>query len=60
MSRDSDELQSLSTRMGTAKGEISAIKSTLNSVVQELKRLSLKIDDRNLVDGTYQVDKIIH
>ena len=34
--------------------EVGAIKSTLNSVIQKLKRLSLKIDDRNLADDTYR------
>ena len=41
------------TRMGIVKGEISALKSTLDNVVQALKRLSLKIDDQGLADGTY-------
>jgi len=47
-------LQSLSTRMGTIEEKIGAVKSTLDNVVQELKRLSLKIDDRSLIDGTYR------
>ena len=52
MARDDNKLQSLSTKMGAAERKVDAIKSTLNGMVQELKRLYLKIDDRNLTDGT--------
>jgi len=45
MAGDDDGLQSLFTRMGTVKGRIGVVKSTLANMVQELKRLSLKIDD---------------
>jgi len=48
-----DELQGLSIRMNTAERRVEVIKSTLDGVVQELKRLSLKFDDRSLADGTY-------
>ena len=53
MAGDGDELQSLSIRMSTAEREADAINSTLDGVVQELKRLFLKINDQNLADGTY-------
>ena len=53
MAEDDDGLQDLVTRMNIVEREIRTIKSTLNNVVQEIKRLSLKIDDRSLVDGTY-------
>jgi len=45
MAGDDDGLQGLSTRMSTVEWEINAVKSTLDNVVQELKRLSLKIND---------------
>jgi len=54
MAGDGDELQSLSIRMSTAEREADAINSTLDGVVQELKRLFLKINDQNLADGTYR------
>ena len=53
MAGDDDELQSLSTRMCTAEKEVRAINSTLDNVVQELERFSLKIDDWSLTDGMY-------
>ena len=49
MARDDDRLQGISTRIGTIEGKISALESILNNVVQELKRLSLKIDDQGQV-----------
>jgi len=48
MAGNDDGLQDLSTRMDTIEGEINTIKSILNNMVQELKRLSLNIDDRSL------------
>jgi len=45
MARDCDGLQDLSTRMDNVEEEIRVVKSTLDSVIQELKRLFLKIDD---------------
>jgi len=51
---DDDGLQGFSTKMGIVEGEISTLKSTLNSVIQELKRLSLKTDDQSLADGMYR------
>ena len=45
MAGDGVGLQGLFIRMGTVEGEISVIKLMLDSVVQELKRLSLKIND---------------
>ena len=53
MAEDDDALRSLSIRIDTAEGKIRSIISTLDSVVQELKRLSLKIDDQSLVDSTH-------
>ena len=53
MTGDDYELQGIFIRMSTVEGEISAIKSTIDNVVQELKRLPLKIDNRSLTDGTY-------
>ena len=41
---DDDGLEDLYTRIDTIEGEISAIKSTFDNIVQELKRLCLKID----------------
>ena len=52
MAGDDDGLQVLSIRIGTVEEEISAIKSILDSVIQELKRLSLKIDDQSMANGT--------
>ena len=40
--------------MGTAERRVGTIKLTLDNVVQELKRLFLKIDDQSLADGTYR------
>jgi len=46
--------------MSAAESEVDTIKSTLDSVVQVLKRLSLKIDDQSLADGTYRRGPGIH
>jgi len=43
---DNNGLKYFSTMMGIVEEEINATKSTLNNMVQELKRLSLKIDDQ--------------
>ena len=51
---DDNGLQGLSIRMNTAEKRVDAVKLTLDGVVQEPKRLSLKIDDRNLADSTYR------
>jgi len=53
MAGDNDESQSLSIRVGTIKGRLNALESTMNSMIQELMRLSFKIDDRGLADGMY-------
>jgi len=45
MARDGDRLQGLSVRVGIVEGYITTIKSTLDSVIQEL--------DQTLADGTY-------
>ena len=45
MPGDDYELQDLSIRMDTAEKKVGVIKSTLDNVAQELKRLSLKIDN---------------
>ena len=54
MARDDDGLQRFFKRMGIVEGDIYTIKSTLDLMVQEIKLLSLKIDDRSLTDGTYR------
>ena len=51
---DDDGSQGLSVRVGAVEGNITNIKSTLESVIQELKIFSLKIDDQSLTEGTYQ------
>ena len=53
MEGEGNELQSLFTRMGSAEREVDAINSTVDNVVQEIKRLSLKIDNQSLADGMY-------
>ena len=45
MAGDDDGLQGLSIRMSIAKRKVDAIKSTLDLMVQEIKKLALKIDD---------------
>ena len=40
--------------MGTAEKIVDTIKSTLDGVIQELKRLSLEIDELSLADDTYR------
>jgi len=50
-------LQGLFTRMDTTEKRTNVIKSTLDSMVQELQRLSLKIDDRSLADDTYRTGR---
>ena len=54
MAGDDNELQGLSTRMRTARRRGNTIKSTLDRIAQAIGRVSLKIDDRNLADGTNQ------
>ena len=54
MATDNDEQPNLSTMMDTFKGRLCTHKSTMNVVVQELKNISHKLDDRNLADGTYR------
>ena len=46
-----DEQPSLSIRVCTVEGRLGAFESTIDSMVQEIKRLSLKFDDRGLADG---------
>ena len=41
-------------KVGTVEGRLNALESTIDSMVQEIKRLSLKIDVRGRADGTYQ------
>ena len=60
MAGDSDGLQSIFTRMDIVEEEISALKSTLDSVVQNLKILSLKIDNQDLADVRIEADMIVH
>jgi len=49
-----DRLQGLYTRMGTAERRNRTIKSTMNRLNQAIERMSLNIDDRSLLDGTYR------
>ena len=51
---DDKGLQVFSIRMDIAERRVDAIKLTLDGMIQELKRLSLKIDNQSLADGTYQ------
>jgi len=44
MAGDDDESQSF-PQGGTVEGRINALKSTIDSMIQELKRLSPKIDN---------------
>jgi len=53
MAGDDDEQFSLSTMLGNIEGRICAINSTLDGVVQVIKRLSLKLDDWGVADGKY-------
>ena len=48
-----DELSSLSARVGVVEERLGALESTMNSTVQEIKRLSLKFDDRGHLDGAH-------
>ena len=41
-------------RVGIVEGKLGALEPTMNSMVQEIRRLSLKFDDRNLTDGVYR------
>ena len=52
--RNDDERPSLSARAGIVEGRLSALEATMDSMMQEIKRLSLKIDDQGLADGMYQ------
>ena len=54
MAGNDDGLQGLFTKMGTVNRKVGVIKSTLDLMIQEIKKLSLKIDDWSLVDGTYR------
>jgi len=49
-----DRLQGLSTRMDIARRRDNTIKSTLDCTAQAIERMSLKIDDRSLPDGTFR------
>ena len=51
---DDDGLKGLAIRIDIVEGKIRVLESTLDVVVQELKRLPLKIDDQGLTDGTYR------
>ena len=48
-----DKKPSLAARGGVVEGRISALESTMDSMIQKIKRLSLKFDDRGLTDGMY-------
>jgi len=45
MAGNGDKSQSLSSKRGTIEERVSTLDITLDVVVQELKKLSLKIDD---------------
>ena len=51
---DNDEQYNLSMRVGTVEERLDALESTINSMVQEIKKLSLKLDDRSLANGAYR------
>ena len=53
MAGDDDRLQGLSIRMSTAKRRVDIVNSTLDLMVQEIKKLSFKLNDRILADGIY-------
>jgi len=53
MARNDDEQPNMSTRMDTFKGRLNTLESITDVVVQELKKISLKLDDRYLADGTH-------
>jgi len=44
----------LYARVGVVEGDIITIKLALDNMTQDLKRLSIKIDEQSLVDGTYR------
>ena len=52
MAGNDDEQQSLSARIDVVEGYITTIKSALDRMAQTIEMMSLKIDDRDLVDGT--------
>ena len=47
MARDNDKKYSLSMRVGTVEGRLGAFELIMDSMVQEIKKLSLKLDDRS-------------
>ena len=47
-------MQDFFTRMCTARSRDNTIKFTLNRTAQAIERMSLKIDDQNLTDGTHR------
>ena len=51
MAGDDDESQSLLAKRGTIEERVSALETILDVVIQELKKLSHKIDDRGPTDG---------
>ena len=53
MARYDDDQFSLSTRVDVVEGRLGSLEATMDIMVQELKKISLKFDDRNLADGTY-------
>ena len=53
MVRDDNEQSSLSARVGTVEGRLGALESTMDSMVQEIKMISLKFDDQSLANGAY-------
>ena len=57
---DGDGLQDLSIKIGVVEGDLTTIKSTLDSVVQELKKLSLEIDNQGLADIRTEADMIFN
>jgi len=53
MAENDNEQPRLFARESTVKGRLSALDAIMDSVFQKIKRLSLKVDDRGLADGTY-------
>ena len=51
---DDDEQSSLSMKVGAIEGRLGVLESTMGSMIQEIKKLYLKIDDRSLANGVYR------
>ena len=54
MAKNDDEQPNVSTKMDTFEGRLSTLESTMEFVVQKLKKISLRLDDRYLTDGTHR------